>query len=223
ARAARIITERWLKKYNYLPDGFVVEGPLAGGHLGFRREQINDTEYLLEKIAAEVLEELSIFEREYRRAIPVIAGGGIYTGEDIYKFIKLGAAGVQMGTRFVATYECDAAPEYKEAYVNCKKEDIVIIDSPVGLPGRVIKNSFVQSVEKGMKRPFNCPYHCIKTCQVKNSPYCIARVLLNAKEGNLNDGFVFAGQNAYRVEKIVPVKELIESLIEEYDDYCKKI
>lgn len=211
-----------MNKYNYLPDGFVVEGPMAGGHLGFKREQINDTKYSLEKIIPEVLREVSVFEEEYKRPIPVIAGGGIYTGEDIYKFIRLGAAGIQMGTRFVPTDECDATLEFKEAFINCKKEDIVIIDSPVGLPGRAIKNSFIESAEKGMKHPFSCPYHCIKTCKVNTSMYCIAKVLLNAKEGNIDNGFVFAGQNAYRVKEIVSVKELIESLNDEYNEAVHK-
>lgn len=222
ARAASIIIKRWMNKYNYLPDGFVVEGPMAGGHLGFKREQINDTKYSLEKIIPEVLREVSVFEEEYKRPIPVIAGGGIYTGEDIYKFIRLGAAGIQMGTRFVPTDECDAALEFKEAFINCKEEDIVIIDSPVGLPGRAIKNSFIESAEKGMKHPFSCPYHCIKTCKVNTSMYCIAKVLLNAKEGNIDNGFVFAGQNAYRVKEIVSVKELIELLNDEYNEAVQK-
>lgn len=222
ARAASLIIKRWIAKYNYLPDGFVVEGPMAGGHLGFKREQINESNYSLEKLIPEVVRELGIFEEKYKRTIPVIAAGGIYTGDDIYKFIKLGAAGVQMGTRFVATDECDAALEFKKAYINCEKEDIVIIDSPVGLPGRAIKNSFIESAEKGMKHPFNCPYHCIKTCKVNNSPYCIAKSLLNAKKGDINGGFVFAGQNAYRVNEIVSVQELIELLSKEYSEAVEK-
>ncbi|AZO96385.1 nitronate monooxygenase family protein [Halocella sp. SP3-1] len=222
SRAARLIIKRWTSTYDYLPDGFVVEGPMAGGHLGFKREQINETDYLLEKLIPEVVREVGVFEEKYKRTIPVIAGGGIYTGEDIYKFIELGASGVQMGTRFVPTYECDAAIEFKKAYINCKKEDIVIIDSPVGLPGRAIKNSFIESAEKGMNHPFNCPYHCIKTCKGNNSLYCIAKVLLNAKKGNINSGFVFAGQNAYRVKEIVSVQELIGSLINEYSKAAEK-
>jgi len=216
ARAASLITKSWVSKYNYIPDAFVVEGPMAGGHLGFKKDQIFDDAYSLETLIPDVVTEVKKLEQEYGKPIPIIAGGGIYTGEDIYKFINLGVSGVQMGTRFVATYECDASMEFKQAYIDCKKEDIIIIDSPVGMPGRAIKNAFIKSAEIGMKHPFSCAYHCIKTCEHINSPYCIAHALLNAKIGNLQDGFVFAGQNAYRVKKLISVCELIESLKYEY-------
>ncbi len=218
ARAAGLITKRWASKYSYLPDAFVVEGPMAGGHLGFKKEQLNEREYSLEALIPEVVREVNIYENKYGKPIPVVAGGGIYTGEDIYNFISLGAAGVQMGTRFVPTYECDAEMNFKKAYIDCKKEDIVIIDSPVGLPGRAIKNSFIKSAESGMKHPFKCPYHCIKSCKVNDSLYCIAYALLHAKKGNMQNGFVFAGENAYRVKELVSVRELIESLKSEYSE-----
>ena len=121
-----------------------------------------------------------------------------------------------MGTRFVATCECDASPEFKQAYLKCKKEDIVIIDSPVGLPGRAIRDEFLERVSSGVKETFKCPWKCLKSCDFKNVPYCIAVALTNAKKGNLEEGFAFAGANAYRVDKIISVKELIETLIEEY-------
>jgi nitronate monooxygenase len=146
----------------------------------------------------------------------VIAAGGVYTGADIRKFLKLGAAGVQMATRFVATHECDASPAFKQAYVNASKEDIVIINSPVGLPGRAINNEFLEAVKRGEKVPFTCPYQCIRTCDHRKSPYCIALALIQAKRGNLKRGFVFSGQNAYRVDRIVSVKELIKTLKQEY-------
>ena len=156
------------------------------------------------------------FEERYKKPIPVIAAGGIYTGEDIYDFLKLGASGVQMATRFVTTYECDASIKFKQIYIDSSKEDIVIIKSPVGMPGRAIKNKFIDDANKGEKKPFKCPYHCIITCDYKNSPYCIALALLNARKGNLEHGFAFAGENAYRAKGIISVKELIESLIKEY-------
>jgi NAD(P)H-dependent flavin oxidoreductase YrpB (nitropropane dioxygenase family) len=215
-RAAGIISKRWSVKYNYLPDAIVVEGPLAGGHLGFKEEQINDPEYSLEKLIPEVINAVRPFEERYKKPIPVIAAGGIYTGEDIYKFLQLGASGVQMGTRFVTTYECNASIKFKQTYIDSSKEDIVIIKSPVGMPGRAIRNKFIDDVNKGKKKPFKCPYHCIITCDYKNSPYCIALALLNASKGNLEHGFAFAGKNAYRAKKLISVKELIESLIEEY-------
>lgn len=216
ARGAGIICKRWVEKYNYLPDAVVVEGPLAGGHLGFKIEQIDDPAYKLEVLIPEVIKTVKIYEDKYNKSIPVIAAGGIYTGGDIYKFIKMGAKAVQMATRFVTTSECDADIRFKQAYINCKKEDIVIIKSPVGMPGRAIKNQFIVDISQGKKKPFKCPYHCIITCDVVNSPYCIALVLDNAKKGLLNDGFAFAGANAYRAEKIIPVKELMHILSDEY-------
>lgn len=147
----------------------------------------------------------------------MIAAGGIYTGANINKFLRLGAAGVQMATRFVATHECDASPAFKQTYVDAKKEDLVIIKSPVGLPGRAIGNGFIDDVNNGTRKPYHCPYHCIITCDIKNSPYCIARALVNAQQGKLRHGFAFAGQNAYRTKEIVSVKALMESLVREYE------
>ncbi len=220
-RAASIICKKWSEKYNYLPDAIVVEGPRAGGHLGFKQEQINNPEYSLEKLIPEVIKAVKPFEERYKKSIPVIAAGGIYTGEDIYNFLKLGASGVQMATRFVTTYECDASIKFKQTYIDSSKEDIVIIKSPVGMPGRAIKNKFIDDANKGEKKPFKCPYHCIITCDYKNSPYCIALALLNARKGNLEHGFAFAGENAYRAKGIISVKELIESLIKEYKNAFK--
>jgi nitronate monooxygenase len=217
ARAAGLIAKRWVEKYNYTPDAIVVEGPMAGGHLGFKSEHITDPDYKLEKLVTEVINEVKYIEDKTARSIPVIAAGGIYTGEDIYKFIQLGASGVQMATRFVTTEECDASIEFKNAYIECKKEDIGIIKSPVGMPGRAIINEFINDVNSGNKKPYKCPYHCIITCNYESSPYCIAFSLINAKKGRMKHGFAFAGENAYRAEKIVSVKELVNSLIEEYD------
>ena len=217
ARAAKIIFQSWARNYNHVPDAVVVEGPLAGGHLGFKREQINDSEYKLEKILPEVISEIRAFEQQFNKSIPVIAAGGIYTGADIHKFLQLGAKGVQMATRFVATHECDASIEFKKAYVKCNEEDLVIIDSPVGLPGRAIRNKFLDDVSAGMKKPFICPWKCLKTCDFTKVPYCICHALTNAKKGKLGGGFAFAGANAFRVDKIVSVKELIESLLVEYE------
>ena len=216
ARAAKIVFRAWQKRYNHVPDAVVVEGPLAGGHLGFRKDQIDNPDYALEKILPEVITVVKPYEEQFNRSIPVIAAGGIYTGADIHRFMELGVQGVQMGTRFVATYECDASMEFKEAYLNCKKEDIVIIDSPVGLPGRAIRGNFLERVLSGSKEPFKCSWKCLKSCDFKNVPYCIGLALTNAKKGKLEEGFAFAGANAYRVDKIISVKELIGTLVEEY-------
>ncbi|KNY27860.1 NAD(P)H-dependent flavin oxidoreductase [Pseudobacteroides cellulosolvens] len=221
ARAASIIAKKWLEKYKYAPDAIVVEGPLAGGHLGFKIEQIKDPDFKLEKLVSEVIIEAKNIEDKAAKPIPVIAAGGIYTGEDIYKFIHLGASGVQMATRFVTTVECDASLEFKNTYIECSENDIGIIKSPVGMPGRAIKNEFLYDVEAGSKKPYKCPYHCISTCKYESSPYCIALALINAKRGKMKYGFAFAGENAYRAENIVSVEELVKSLVEEYNSSIK--
>jgi len=216
ARAANIIFAYWAKHYGHVPDAVVVEGPLAGGHLGFKKEQLSDPDYALELILPDVLSAIKPFEQQFAKNIPVIAAGGVYTGADIYEYIRLGAQGVQMATRFVATHECDASVKFKEAYVRCRQEDLAIIDSPVGLPGRAIQNTFLDEVSAGVKKPFNCPWKCLKTCDFHNAPYCIALALTNAKKGNLEQGFAFAGANAYRIDRISSVKEVVETLLEEY-------
>jgi nitronate monooxygenase len=216
-RAAAMLCRRWTEKFDYPPDAIVVEGPLAGGHLGFKLEQISDPAFALERLVVEVIEAVGPYGEKAGQPIPVIAAGGIYTGADILRFMKLGVSGVQMATRFVATHECDASDTFKQAYIDSKQEDLMIIKSPVGMPGRAIRNLFIESVNRGERVPFQCPYHCITTCDYQNSPYCIALALMNAKEGSFRRGFAFAGANAYRVEKLVSVKELMDSLIEEYN------
>ncbi|QUL53423.1 nitronate monooxygenase [Paenibacillus tritici] len=217
SRAVSILAKRWIDRYNYAPDAIVVEGPMAGGHLGFKYEHLTDPDYKLEKLVPEVVKEVRKVEEKAAKPVPVIAAGGIYSGEDIHKMMQLGASGVQMATRFVTTMECDASNEFKNAYINCRKEDIEIIKSPVGMPGRAIVNKFINEVNSGNKKPYTCPYHCIVTCNYESSPYCIALALMNAKKGKMRNGFAFAGENAYRTNKIIPVKELMDSLVEEYN------
>ena len=219
-RAAALIAKVWIKKFNYTPDAFVLEGPKAGGHLGFKLEQIDDEQFSLEKLLIQVLEEVKPIEEKMSKKIPVIAGGGVYTGEDICKLIELGASGVQMATRFVTTVECDASDIFKNTYIQSKQEDIEIIKSPVGMPGRAIRNQFLKDVEDGKKSPFTCPYHCIVTCKEKESPYCIGLALLNAQKGRMAHGFAFAGENAYRANEIISVKELVQNLKDEYNAAC---
>ncbi len=215
-RSAAIICKSWDSKYSTAPDLVIVEGPKAGGHLGFSYKELqNMEEHNLEKLVTDVIEAVKPYEEKYGRKIPVIAAGGIFTGTDIARIMELGASGVQMGTRFVATEECDASPLFKEAFINCKEEDIVIINSPVGLPGRAVNNKFLELVAQGHKVPIKCPYHCLKTCKVEESPYCIASALVSAAKGLMNNGFAFCGANAYRVTKIVTVKELMQELITE--------
>jgi nitronate monooxygenase len=220
ARAASIICRKWLTRYNVLPDALVVEGPLAGGHLGFKPEQIADPAYSIEKLVPEVVEAVRPFAEEHKKHIPVIAAGGIYNGQDICRMLSLGASGVQMGTRFVATHECDADQAFKQTYVDAQEKDLVIIQSPVGMPGRAINNTFLDGVRQGDKHPRACPFHCISTCDIEKSPYCIASALLNAKKGKLSHGFAFAGMNAFRVNSIISVKELFATLVEEFSAAC---
>ncbi len=216
ARAASIICKKWVSRFDYVPDAFVVEGPKAGGHLGFRPEEINNPAFSLETVIPEVIEAVKPFEDASGKKIPVIAAGGVFTGEDIHRMLALGASGVQMGTRFVATNECDANIRFKEAYVNATEDDITIIKSPVGLPGRALKGRFIEALDEG-KRNFRCLFHCISTCNPEKSPYCIASALLNAMKGNLDRGFAFSGSNVFRVKSIVPVKELMLSLAHEFE------
>jgi nitronate monooxygenase len=218
ARAARIICEKWVSVYNYLPDAVIVEGPKAGGHLGFKEGQIGDNNYSLEKLVPEIVSELKVYEEKYNRSIPLFAAGGIYTGEDINNIMKLGAAGVQMGTRFVTTFECDASTNFKQSYINAAEKDIEIIRSPVGLPGRAIFSNFIQKVKDGKKQPKKCPFKCITTCDIDKSPYCIIVALVNALKGNFENGFAFAGSNAFRATKISSVREVFQSLLKEYTD-----
>ncbi len=216
ARAARLIFRHWERNLGRVPDGVVVEGPKAGGHLGFRKEDIEKPEHALEAIVPGVVSEIEPYQTRLGKSIPVIAGGGLFSGADIHGIFQLGARGAQLATRFVGTYECDAAPEFKQAYIRCRKEDLVIIDSPVGMPGRAIRNRFLDEVGQGKKMPYDCHWHCLKTCNVQDSPYCICIALTNAKKGCIDKGFVFAGANAYRVNSIVSVKDLIEGLVREY-------
>ena len=223
-RAAKVIAEKWYKRSNHLPDAFIVEGVLAGGHIGFSYEQLqHPQDFPLEGCVTDVLSAAEELKQKYGKKIPVIAAGGIFDGKDIARFLKLGASGVQMATRFVCTNECDAAPEFKQAYLDAKSpDDVTIIKSPVQMPGRVIRNAFVKNViEANKKVPFKCNYHCLHTCIPNEVPYCIARVLFDASAGKLDSSFAFAGANVYRCNKIVHVQELIHELVTEAEEHYK--
>ncbi len=212
ARALNIIYKKWKKRYNRVPDAVIVEGAKAGGHLGFTFEEVaNGTVTPLDDILVEVIE----LANSFHPAIPVIAAGGIFDGQDIARVLKLGASGVQMATRFVCTHECDAHENFKQAYINAEKDDITIIKSPVGMPGRVLNNKFVQRIKSGETVPFKCTYKCLRTCDPKAAPYCIAKVLVNAAEGKLDEAFAFSGENSYKCNEIISVKQLIDKLTEE--------
>lgn len=218
-KAAKLMCKVWDEKHSHLPDFIVVEGPKAGGHLGFHSEELLEgKESSLEDIVKDVIEVVKQYEEKYQVKIPVIAAGGIYTGKDIGKFLKLGASGVQMGTRFIGTEECDADIKYKESFIKCSEEDIQIIKSPVGLPGRAIRNKFIEKVENEKDKIDRC-FGCLKKCNPSNTIYCISKALINAVEGNVEEGLLFTGSNGYRINKIVTVKELMQELIREVTDY----
>ncbi|HDS07466.1 MAG TPA: nitronate monooxygenase, partial [Bacteroides sp.] len=201
-RAASILIQKWKQNYNYIPDAFVVEGPKAGGHLGFKEDALENESNSLENLVSDVLEVTDEAKGKYDKEIPVIAAGGIHTGTDMLRFIDRGAAAVQLGTRFVATDECDASPEFKKAFITAREEDIQIIKSPVGMPGRTIYNNFLRETSEGKRKPASCKYNCIRSCNPKTTPYCIADALLSAYHGNLENGFAFTGSNAGRIYQI---------------------
>jgi len=216
-RAVKLTFKVWDEKFGKIPDAVVIEGPMAGGHLGFKKRELTGELQPLEDIVRDTREVLKPFEDKYGVHIPIIAGGGIYTGEDMFNIMQQGADAVKMGTRFVTTEECDASLEFKMEYINAKKDDIVIIDSPVGLPGRAVENDFIRSVNAGEKKPVKCAWRCLKSCDWRNVPYCIADALANAAQGNLENGFAFAGSNAYRATEIQTVEEVFNEIIEEYN------
>ncbi len=216
ARAASIICQKWKHNYNYLPDALVVEGPKAGGHLGFRSDKLMDESNSLENLISGVLGVTSEIREKYGKNIPVIAAGGIYSGHDMYSIMKKGASAVQLGTRFVATTECDASDEFKNAFIKAKNEDIRIIKSPVGMPGRSIFNKFLEEAYEGKRKPLHCKHHCIKSCDPKTTLYCISEALVEAFKGNLNDGFAFTGANAGKIDRISTVRNVFNELIKDY-------
>lgn len=209
AKAARIIIKIWQKKYNRITDALIIEGPMAGGHLGFTQEELKKPKQLFDIIQ----EVKNLIKNEFPNfKIPVIAAGGIFSGKDIVSALHFGADGVQMATRFITTKECDANDEIKHLCLQAKENDIVIINSPVGLPGRVLRNKFVEKILSGAKITFKCPYKCLKTCRQDEANFCLAQALVNASKGNFDEGFVMPGANVYRLNTIVTVEELFRQL-----------
>jgi NAD(P)H-dependent flavin oxidoreductase YrpB (nitropropane dioxygenase family) len=214
-KAARIICKVWDDRYSFVPDFIVVEGPEAGGHLGFKYDELIEKKCLsLEEALKNVIDTVYPFSDKYKKDIPIIAAGGIFTGKDIAKYLKLGASGVQMATRFICTDECDADINYKKCYLECSKGDIGIIKSPVGMPGRAIINSFINNIENKKENKSKC-YNCLTKCNPQKTIYCISNALINSVRGNVDDGLLFVGSKGYKMKSIVPVKSLINELMEE--------
>ncbi|TAH72132.1 MAG: nitronate monooxygenase [Anaerolineaceae bacterium] len=212
-KAASVILKMWDRKYNRTADFIVIEGPKAGGHLGFTREQIesiSDTDFDI--IIKDIVDYVKEYDEKYNKDIPVIVAGGIYDREDIKHIISLGADGVQMATRFVVTEECDASNEFKQAYLSAKKEDIEVVTSPVGMPGRAILTPFIKRTREG-RIPVDKCFKCLQHCNPMDTPYCITKALVNAVDGNIDEGLVFCGENAYRLDKMTTVKDIFQELI----------
>lgn len=208
-KSAEVIFHYWEKKYHRLPDLVVIEGPLAGGHLGFDRSQLEDIAALhYEEEVKRILAAVGRRAEEAGKTIPVVMAGGIYDRQDAQPWLDLGVDGVQMATRFVTTWECDAAQAYKDAYLKAEKEDIVLVKSPVGMPGRAIRNAFLERAEKG-KIPHGPCHGCIKTCNPADTPYCITEALVNAVKGDVDNGLIFCGSNAWRARKMEHVKDIM--------------
>lgn len=209
-KSVQVIVRYWIKKYDRLPDAVVIEGPLAGGHLGFTAEQAEHAEELdYDDEVRKILRYVNGIGEEHLARIPVIMAGGIYTREDMEHYLEMGISGVQMATRFVTTYECDADEAYKQSYIDARKEDIVIVQSPVGMPGRAIRNSFMRKAAEG-KIPHERCHSCISTCNPASTPYCITDALVHAAMGHTEEGLLFCGANAWRAEKLEHVKDIMD-------------
>lgn len=209
-KSLTVICRMWERKYQTAPDLVVIEGPKAGGHLGFSREELETvTDEAYDDVIISIIEKVKEYSEKFSKKIPVVVAGGIYERKDMEHVMKLGADGVQMGTRFVTTKECDADEAYKQSYIKVKKEDIKIVQSPVGMPGRAILNPFLEKVKTEKCKIKHC-YQCIVTCDKKTIPYCITEALVNAAEGRVDEGLLFCGENAYRADKIETVAEIME-------------
>lgn len=225
AKAAMVICKMWDRKYHRVPDFVVVEGPLAGGHLGFSKEQLTqygadsaDVEKTYDQAAYDeevkaIMKVVKGYEEKYDTHIPVVTAGGIYTHEDVKHQFELGAEGVQVATRFVTTRECDAPDAYKQTYIEASKEDIVITQSPVGMPGRAILNPFLKKIKEGERSAIKSCFQCLEHCDIKTIPYCITRALVNAAEGDEDAALLFCGSNAFRSDRIETVEEVMNALL----------
>ncbi|MDW7660314.1 MAG: nitronate monooxygenase [Bacillota bacterium] len=217
SKAAALIAKLWDRNYSVAPDAIVLEGIEAGGHLGFSKEDILEKKYDVFATIEQIKKVILPYEEKYNKKIPLIVAGGIFDGKDIAKVIAAGADGVQMATRFVATPECDADDSFKRAYIAAKEEDVKIIISPVGMPGRAIQNPLLNKLDVGDKPPIKVCVNCLKTCDVRTTPYCISQALVHAVQGNVEDGLIFAGSNVYKVKGMQTVPEIFEELIAEVE------
>lgn len=213
-KSASVLLKMWDRKSNTTPDAIIIEGPKAGGHLGFKPEELqadsNADDYDLE--IKKIINLIKEYEVKYEKSIPIIIAGGIQSKEDVNHAFSLGAQAVQVGTKFIPTEECDANIRYKEAYLNVDYDDLIIIKSPVGMPGRAIRNDLIDKTLEGqipIKRCFNC----IKTCNPKTTPYCITDALIAAANGDLENGLLFCGASPPIQSQIRRVKDVLDELL----------
>ena len=213
-KSAKVILKYWDKKYKRVPDLLVIEGPHAGGHLGFAREKLIefDNFSVYAKEVEKILAVAKDYEEQYGKKIPASLGGGIDTPEAARDAFLLGVDAVQVATRFVTTEECDADNRYKNAYLEAKKEDIIIVKSPVGMPGRAINNDLIRRVAAGERIPHSPCHRCLHRCNPAQIPYCITDALIHAAKGELEDALLFCGANAYKADRIETVKEVMDDL-----------
>ena len=216
AKSTNVILKYWYKHYNKTADAIIVEGPLAGGHLGFKKDKLNQEIENFDQNIKEVLQEISRFEEIFNKKIPLIVAGGIFDSNDVKKYLSIGASGVQVATPFVATHECDAHINFKNAYVNCNEDDIELVKSPVGMPGRALKNKFTETL-KSKNIPVTKCYNCLIQCNPTTTPYCISKALINSAKGDLDNGLIFCGSNAYKIKSISSVKDVLSNLTKDIE------
>ena len=213
-KSAAVILKYWARKWSRVPDFLVIEGPKAGGHLGFTREQlaIFDGEAYRGEVK-KILGKLREYEERFARKIPVVLGGGISDRTKADQAFALGADAIQVASRFVTTEECDADDRYKQAYLNARRENVMLIKSPVGMPGRALRNAFADRVMGGEKIPPRRCRGCIRGCKPAEIPYCITEALINAVKGDTENGLLFCGADAWKAERLETVQEVVDSLL----------
>jgi NAD(P)H-dependent flavin oxidoreductase YrpB (nitropropane dioxygenase family) len=213
-KAAQVIFKRWMKKYNYVPDAYVVESSEAGGHLGFKKDQLNDSKNSTLNLAKEMVDFRDELYAEKKIYIPIIAAGGINTKEKAKQLFEQGVDGIQVGSAFIPTEECDADINFKNLFIKSSTKDIGILNSPVGLPGRAIKTKFFDDIESGKAKPKICNYQCIKTCDFKKVEFCIAQALYDSVRGDIDNGVVFSGENGPDTDSIKSVQQIIKNIMD---------
>ncbi len=211
-KAGSVLLKLWDRRYSRTADMVVVEGPLAGGHLGFTNQEL-DNPPNMEIVLTEIKKLIKQYEDKYMKKIPLVFAGGVFTREDVKHLIEdIGVDGVQVSTKFVTTNECDAHINFKNAYIDSSESDIVVVKSPVGMPGRAIRNNFIKRVELENEKITHC-YGCLHTCDPKTIPYCISQALINAAKGDTDNGLIFCGSNAYKLNEITTVKDVLTDLV----------